>query len=525
MADARGAESACTVSIVIPALNEASRLPMLLDCLARQTRQPDEIVVADAGSVDRTAEIARQRGVRVVRGGCPAAGRNAGAGTTSGDLILFMDADAQPSDDFIAKAVDEFERRGLTAATAPMWAADDDRRYRFALRLTEAYLRAVQRVSPHAVGLCILVTREIHDRIGGFDESLVLAEDCDYARRAARIGSFAVLRSVKVPTSMRRLRRQGLMRSARVLVYAELNTLAGIPIRRLPFAYEFGAFEETSGGPDGAGRDGHTPGVRRMLRQLAKPSSELQGDAIGLQVASVLGGGMGALALAVAGAAPGDYLPLAVLTATLAGASTYEALRKTSFERTYSDFLSAAVATASDDFRDASGAVLIRAGLDEVCELHVVKNLGRMAQLSKQGLCGRLTIMLEILEGILALAQDMGDPLYRNVAYVVARSDLTTLLFKTGFSEVPDPPRFDFFNRAEKRLLMWVIGVRLGTHRNGDIDSYRMAIMSKEEFASPEMHAALEALVARARKDLERAQAADRRTRATPASTATRTAR
>jgi hypothetical protein len=148
-----------------------------------------------------------------------------------------------------------------------------------------------------------------------------------------------------------------------------------------------------------------------------------------------------------------------------------------------------------------------------------------MAQLSKQGLCGRLTIILETLEGLLALAQDMGDPFYRDVAYVVARSDLTTLLFKTGFSEVPDPPRFDFFNRAEKRLLMWVIGLRLGTHRNGDADSYRMAIMSKEEFVSPEMYAALAALVARARKDLERAQAADRCARATPCSTTTGTAR
>ena len=67
------------LSAIIPTLNEAVYLPLLLEALAAQTRPADEIIVADAGSADGTVELACRRGARVVRGGTPAVGRNAGA--------------------------------------------------------------------------------------------------------------------------------------------------------------------------------------------------------------------------------------------------------------------------------------------------------------------------------------------------------------------------------------------------------------------------------------------------------------
>jgi len=71
-----------TLAVVIPALNEAERLPLLLDSLDRQTRRADRIVVADARSADGTRAIAEARGALVVEGGMPAVGRNAGARVT-----------------------------------------------------------------------------------------------------------------------------------------------------------------------------------------------------------------------------------------------------------------------------------------------------------------------------------------------------------------------------------------------------------------------------------------------------------
>lgn len=491
-----GARAHARISVVIPALDEAQRLPVLLKCLEAQTRPACEIVVADAASVDGTRGIAAAHGALVVAGGLPGPGRNAGARAAHGDLILFMDADAQPAPDFIGRAVAEFERRGLEVATAPMRAVERGVEFTLACAAAEGYVRALQRLSPHAWGLCILVTRELHERIGGFDEAVVLAEDHDYARRAAAVGRFGILRDVRVPVSMRRVKREGRLRLARVLLYSEARTLAGIPIRSIPFDYTFGGY---ASGPDGS----PTP-VRRLMRELARPSTELQTDAIGLQVASAIGGGLGTAALAASGAGPEAYLPVAGVAATVVGLSAYTAVRKLRYEKHYGEFFMASVAYASADVRGPDGELLIRRGIDQVCELHAIGNLSRMADLSRSGLHGRLEIILETLTGLHALIDDMGSPTYEGVTFVTARSDLTTLLFKMGFAEVPDPPHYDIVNRVEKRALMWFIAHKVGRGRPGDADSYRMAISPVERFRSEEMRGMVDAQIARVRRDLAR---------------------
>jgi glycosyltransferase involved in cell wall biosynthesis len=90
-------------SVVIPAYNEAAYLPRLLDSLDRARRsyaggpQAIEVIVADDGSTDATAEIARSRGCRTVAATARhiARARNAGAGAATGTILAFVDADTQ----------------------------------------------------------------------------------------------------------------------------------------------------------------------------------------------------------------------------------------------------------------------------------------------------------------------------------------------------------------------------------------------------------------------------------------------
>jgi hypothetical protein len=289
------------------------------------------------------------------------------------------------------------------------------------------------------------------------------------------------------------------------MVYTEWNTLAGRPIRSTPFEYRFGEFaDDAHSGPVG---DAAKPPrrARRILRQLEKPSSEVQTDAIGLQVVSAIGGALGTLAMASAGWPPGAYVPFAGAAAAIAGVSTYEALRKLRYEKPYGDFFSASVSVASADVVDGSGRVLVRRGIDEICELHAINNLKRMSELSRQGLAGRMRIAVETLEGLRALIADMGDPAYSDVSYVVARSGITNLLFKVGFDEIEHPVPYDFINRWDKQVLMWVISLRVGRQLSGDVGSYRMALMPKERFASAGMAAAIDGQIERAHLDLARA--------------------
>jgi glycosyltransferase involved in cell wall biosynthesis len=237
-----------TVTVVIPALDEAERLPALFAALDRQTKRPDQIVVADAGSTDDTRVIARARGAQVVDGGKPAVGRNAGARVATSELILFLDADDELDDDFIATALDEFGDRELAVATVFVEPIERDPRNIFATEVVNLYLDVMQYVAPHAPGFCILVKRSVHEAIGGFDETVVLAEDHDYVQRAAKEGRFRILRDATVATSMRRIEKEGLVRLAFKYLYCELYVVTGRPIREVPFDYEFASFEPAERG-------------------------------------------------------------------------------------------------------------------------------------------------------------------------------------------------------------------------------------------------------------------------------------
>ena len=90
-------------SLVIPACNEEAYLARLLDSVDRARRSyaggPEavEVIVADDGSTDATAEIARARGCRTVAVGAHhiAKARNAGASASRCDVLAFVDADSQ----------------------------------------------------------------------------------------------------------------------------------------------------------------------------------------------------------------------------------------------------------------------------------------------------------------------------------------------------------------------------------------------------------------------------------------------
>jgi hypothetical protein len=103
------------------------------------------------------------------------------------------------------------------------------------------YLQIILPVSPRAPGFCIFARRAVHQAIGGFDETLKMTEDHDYVRRAAQHGEFGLLTSVRIPVSMRRVEKEGIIGLALKYLWCEMYALAGKPVRSMPFKYEFGA--------------------------------------------------------------------------------------------------------------------------------------------------------------------------------------------------------------------------------------------------------------------------------------------
>jgi 4,4'-diaponeurosporenoate glycosyltransferase len=111
--------SSAPLSIIIPARNEEKNLPVLLRSLAAQTIRPAEIIVVDDASTDRTAEVAREFGARVVSSQpLPAGWRGKtwacqqGAQAATGEWLLFLDADTWFEVDGLRRVLAEFQALG-----------------------------------------------------------------------------------------------------------------------------------------------------------------------------------------------------------------------------------------------------------------------------------------------------------------------------------------------------------------------------------------------------------------------------
>lgn len=98
-------------SVIVPSLNDAEMLEQCLTALDRQTVLADEVIVVDNGSTDNTVEVALRHGARVVtepRRGIPQA-TAAGFDAADGQLLLRLDADSIPPEDWVARVVRAFE--------------------------------------------------------------------------------------------------------------------------------------------------------------------------------------------------------------------------------------------------------------------------------------------------------------------------------------------------------------------------------------------------------------------------------
>jgi glycosyltransferase involved in cell wall biosynthesis len=98
------------VSVIVPAYNEERWIGECLDSLARQSHPDFEVIVVDDSSTDRTGEIARAKGVRLLRVARAGAGgaRDEGARATTGEILVFLDADTMFEPDYLDRLVEPF---------------------------------------------------------------------------------------------------------------------------------------------------------------------------------------------------------------------------------------------------------------------------------------------------------------------------------------------------------------------------------------------------------------------------------
>jgi glycosyltransferase involved in cell wall biosynthesis len=211
-----------TISVIVCAHNEERFLAPCLHSLLAQSRIPDEVILINNASSDRTAAVAAAiPGVRVIdepRKGLVVA-RERGRQEARGDLLVYVDADCRAPLTWLERIESRFERdEDLLAMSGnyrfydwDWWGRTLLRAYDFTLGpATHILVKYILRIGVVFYGGNFAVRREALERISGFDTSIEFhGEDTNLARRISKAGRVRLKQSCYVATSARRYKTMG----------------------------------------------------------------------------------------------------------------------------------------------------------------------------------------------------------------------------------------------------------------------------------------------------------------------------
>jgi succinoglycan biosynthesis protein ExoA len=202
-------------AVVLPCRNEEAHIAAVLDALAGQSRLPDELVIVNDGSTDRTAHIVRawQQAhpalpLRVIDGPGrgPGPAMNAGIRETSADIIMRIDGHAVPATAYLEHCLDSLSDPAI-GVVGGVWHVKP--------RVETTVARAIAAVVSHPIGsggaqyrqadgagperVAVETVpfgtfrRSLWATLGGFDEALAANQDFDFNYRARATGVTVLL--------------------------------------------------------------------------------------------------------------------------------------------------------------------------------------------------------------------------------------------------------------------------------------------------------------------------------------------
>lgn len=197
-----------TLSVIIPALNEAENIGAVVEAVRRA--KPHEVIVVDGGSTDRTTELASRAGA-IVLTSPPGRGRQQrlGAERARGDWLVFLHADTRLPENY-PQIVAQILSRPEVAAGAFRFKLDEPGAgYRWIEQLVAWRCRFFK--LPYG-DQAIFVRAAVLAQAGGFP-ALPIMEDYELIRRLRKLGRIEVA-SVAAATSARRWRKLGALNAS-----------------------------------------------------------------------------------------------------------------------------------------------------------------------------------------------------------------------------------------------------------------------------------------------------------------------
>lgn len=223
-----------SVSIIVPALNEA---PIISETLQRLRRDfPNcELIVVDGGSSDATPDLASAQARVVTTAPGRARQMNEGAANTRGDVLWFVHADTVIAPRALQQIREALTNPGIVGGGLSLRFDRRTPSLDYLARMSTLRARHLH----HVFGdQAMFVRRGTFEHLGGF-APLPLMEDFEFSRRLHRTGRLVVLPATSTAAS-RRLTQHGTLRMIAFMQYLKLLFLAGVSPERIQLRYQAG---------------------------------------------------------------------------------------------------------------------------------------------------------------------------------------------------------------------------------------------------------------------------------------------
>ncbi len=182
------------ISVIIPVKNEELTIARLLEALLAQTRIPDDIIITDGGSADKTVSIIKEyahknSSIKLI---ClpeafPGKGRNSSIARSGSDIIASIDAGCEPVKNWLEELIKPFEADPEVKVVYG--------RYKPAVKtlLEKCFVLATEPSGYDFSVASMAHKKEVWEKVGGYPEDLRSGEDTVFKSKIRDIGSKAVI--------------------------------------------------------------------------------------------------------------------------------------------------------------------------------------------------------------------------------------------------------------------------------------------------------------------------------------------
>ncbi len=200
------------ISIVIPTYNEEKYLAKTLKSIMNQTLKPDEVIIADYKSKDKTREIAKSFNCKIVdvdKEGI-GYGRAKGVEKAKGDIIVLASADAVYDKNWLYNLTKPIIEGKVCSTVGSIYIENPNLIEKVGGFILNKCLIPIAFLIGFvfASGDSIAIKRSVYDKVGGIRD-MQTGEDTDLIKRVKRICKVAFVENARTFTSNRRIRKWG----------------------------------------------------------------------------------------------------------------------------------------------------------------------------------------------------------------------------------------------------------------------------------------------------------------------------